>query len=429
MFRVSRVLFTVGATAVKLTQVPRALPKPSFFVRMYATGEFQRKKPHCNVGTIGHVDHGKTSLTAAITKVLAESGGAKFTAYVDIDRAPEERARGITISTSHIEYETEKRHYAHVDCPGHADYIKNMITGASQMDGAILVVSAPDGQMPQTREHLLLAKQVGVKSIVVFLNKVDVAEDPEIVELVEMEIRELLEKYGFDSVNTPVIAGSALCALDGTRPEIGSDSIKKLLDAVDKWVPQPERDLDKPFLMSIENAFSIEGRGTVVTGKVERGVVNKGDEVEIIGLGTKHKTVVTGIEMFHKDLGRGEAGDNLGALVRGLKKEDVSKGQVMCKPGTVTPHKKFEAHMYVLSKEEGGRHTPFVNGYRPQLFIRTGNITCSIILPEGKMVMPGEDAAFTVEMVKDVALEVGQRFTVREGSKTVGTGVVTKILE
>jgi elongation factor Tu len=423
-----RTLFT-AVSAVRTLHAPKLVTKPLFLVRAYATGEFLRKKPHCNVGTIGHVDHGKTSLTAAITKVLAETGGAKYTAYGDIDRAPEERQRGITISTSHIEYETVNRHYAHVDCPGHADYIKNMITGASQMDGAILVVSAPDGQMPQTREHLLLAKQVGVKAIVVFLNKVDVAEDAEIVDLVEMEIRELLEKYGFDSINTPVIAGSALCALDGTRPEIGVESIKKLLAAVDAWIPQPERDLDKPFLMSIENAFSIEGRGTVVTGKVERGTLNKGDEVEVVGLGAKTKTVVTGIEMFHKDLARGEAGDNLGALVRGLKKEDVHKGQILCKPNTVSSHKKFEAHMYVLSKEEGGRHTPFVNGYRPQLFIRTGNITCSIILPEGKMVMPGEDADFTVEMISDVALEIGQRFTVREGSKTVGTGLVTKILE
>lgn len=396
-------------------------------VRNYA--DYVRTKPHCNIGTIGHVDHGKTSLTAAITKVCAAKGRAKFKAYADIDNAPEERIRGITIATAHVEYETDKRHYAHVDCPGHADYIKNMITGAAQMDGAILVVSADDGSMPQTREHMLLAKQVGVASIVVFLNKADVVQDKEMLDLVEMEMREMLNHYGFDGDKTPVIKGSALCALEDRDPELGIKSIERLLDAVDSWIPQPKRDLEKPFLMPVENAYSISGRGTVVTGKVERGILLKGAEVQLIGMGKNVTSTVTGIEMFHKSLDRGEAGDNLGALLRGLKREDIVKGMVMCVPGSVTPHTKFEAQMYVLTKEEGGRHTPFVNGYRPQLFTRTGDITCDITLPEGKMVMPGEDAVMTFKLITDLAIEEGQRFTVREGSKTVGTGIVSKILE
>jgi len=423
-------LFSTAVRAARsaATAAPRkALVLQGQPIRFFAEA-FKRDKPHCNIGTIGHVDHGKTSLTAAITKVLSEKGLAKFTAYSDIDRAPEERIRGITISTSHVEYATDTRHYAHVDCPGHADYIKNMITGAAQMDGAILVVSATDGQMPQTREHLLLAKQVGISHIVVFVNKADVIDDPELLDLVEMEIRDLLKKYGYQE-DTPIVKGSALFALEDKNPELGSNSIKKLMDAVDSWIPLPKRDLEKPFLMPIENAFSIAGRGTVVTGKVERGVVNKGDEVQILGFGKKISTTITGIEMFHKDLNRGEAGDNLGALCRGLKREDIVKGLVMCKPGSVTSHKKFEAQMYVLSKEEGGRHTPFVNGYRPQLFTRTADITCTVILPEGKMVMPGEDARLTVSLITDMAVEEGQRFTVREGSRTVGTGVVLKVLE
>lgn len=395
----------------------------------YATGNFERSKPHCNIGTIGHVDHGKTSLTAAITKTLATQGLANFVSYDNIDRAPEERLRGITISTSHVEYETENRHYSHVDCPGHADYIKNMITGAAQMDGAIMVVSATDGQMPQTREHLLLAKQVGVESIVVFINKVDMVDDPELLELVEMEIRELLDTYGFDGDNTPIIRGSALCALEDKNPEVGVNAVIELMKAVDSHISLPMRDLDKPFLMPIENAFSIQGRGTVVTGCVERGVVQVGDEVEIIGYGKRFKTTVTGVEMFKKSLPRGEAGDNLGALCRGLKREDVIKGQIMCKPGTITPHTKFEAQMYIRSKEEGGRHTPFVDGYKPQLFTRTGDITCTVHLPNEKMVMPGEDSAMTLELIQPIAIEEGQRFTIREGNKTVGTGVVSKILE
>lgn len=408
---------------------PAAFPSLSkTLTRSYADNMFVRNKPHVNIGTIGHVDHGKTSLTAAITKVLAEKNLAKFMDYNDIDKAPEEKIRGITISTAHVEYETEKRHYAHMDCPGHADYIKNMITGAAQMDGAILVVSAPDGQMPQTREHLLLAKQVGVSKIVVFVNKADTIDDKEMLELVEMEIRELLGTYGYDSDNTPIVIGSALHALEGKDTDLGKKSIFRLMDAVDTWIPTPPRDLEKPFLMPVENAFTIGGRGTVITGKVERGVIKKGDEVEVIGYGNKLKTTVTGIEMFHKQLERGEAGDNLGALVRGLKRDEVQKGMVVCAPGTVKTAKKFESQLYVLSKEEGGRHTPFINGYRPQLFIRTGDITCVVGLPEGKMVMPGEDASVTIELIYDVALEEGQRFTVREGQRTVGTGVVSKIL-
>lgn len=387
-----------------------------------------REKPHVNIGTIGHVDHGKTTLTAAITKILAEEGHAKYTGYSDIDKAPEERVRGITISTAHVEYETNNRHYAHVDCPGHADYIKNMITGAAQMDGAILVVSATDGQMPQTREHILLAKQVGVERMVVYINKADMVEDEELLELVEMEIRDLLSTYGFDGDETPVVTGSALCAIEDTNEKLGKESITKLMDAVDAWIPDPERDLDKPFLMPVENAFSISGRGTVVTGKVERGVINKGNEVEIIGYGKTIKTTVTGIEMFHKQLDQGQAGDNLGALCRGLKRDDVKKGQVMCKPGTVKAHTKFETQLYVLNKDEGGRHTPFVDGYRPQMFTRTGDITCTIQLPDGKMVMPGEDATCEIELITPIPLEEGQRFTVREGHKTVGTGIVSKIL-
>eukprot|EP00051_Salpingoeca_urceolata_P004405 m.64804 g.64804 ORF g.64804 m.64804 type:complete len:442 (+) comp13616_c0_seq3:190-1515(+) len=390
--------------------------------------EFVRTKPHCNVGTVGHVDHGKTSLTAAITRVLADEGAAQFQDYDQIDKAPEEKERGITISAAHVEYETENRHYGHVDCPGHADFIKNMITGAAQMDGAILVVSATDGQMPQTREHLLLAKQVGVDHMVVFVNKVDMIDDDEILELVEMEMRELLDTYGFNGDETPIIFGSALCALEGTKPEIGKEAVKKLLAAVDEWIPQPERDLDKPFLMPIENSFSITGRGTVVTGRVERGMFKKGDEVEIVGLGDSFTTTVTGIEMFRKELAHGEAGDNLGALCRGLDRERVKKGQVMCKPGTVKPHTKFEAQVYVLSKEEGGRHTPFVDGYRPQLFTRTGDVACKLEIADGKMVMPGENTSLGIELGKDIALEEGQRFTVREGKKTVGTGVVSKII-
>eukprot|EP01147_Barroeca_monosierra_P007959 gene7959-705_t len=390
--------------------------------------EFSREKLHVNIGTIGHVDHGKTTLTAAITKVLADSGLAKYTGYSDIDKAPEERVRGITIATAHVEYETKNRHYAHLDCPGHADYIKNMITGAAQMDGAILVVSATDGQMPQTREHVLLAKQVGIERVVVYINKADMVEDDELLELVEMEIRELLSSYGYDGDETPVITGSALYAIEERDPTRGSESILKLMDAVDNWIPDPIRELDKPFLMPVENSFSISGRGTVVTGKVERGVVKKGDEVEIIGYGKSFKTVVTGIEMFHKQLDQGQAGDNLGALCRGLKRDDVRKGQVMCKPGTVKSHSKFQTQLYVLSKEEGGRHTPFVDGYRPQLFSRTGDVTCTIQLPEGKMVMPGEDATCEVELITDIPLEEGQRFTVREGHRTVGTGIVSKII-
>ncbi|EDQ91962.1 uncharacterized protein MONBRDRAFT_35764 [Monosiga brevicollis MX1] len=421
----------------------------SIFNGVRSMSSFDRSKPHCNIGTIGHVDHGKTSLTAAITKVLAESNLAEFKGYADIDRAPEERVRGITISTAHVEYQTENRHYAHMDCPGHADYIKNMITGAAQMDGAILVVSATDGQMPQTREHLLLAKQVGVGHLVVFINKADMIDDPELLELactfhfalttfhwcargnrqVEVEIRELLGTYGFDEDETPVITGSALCALEDKSPEMGREAILKLMEAVDNWIPTPVRDLDKPFLMPVENAFSISGRGTVVTGKIERGIVKKGDEVEIIGYGKNIKTTITGLEMFHKDLTEGQAGDNLGALCRGIKREDATKGMVMCAPGSVKCHRKFQSQLYVLSKEEGGRHTPFVNGYRPQLFTRTGDITCTIQLPEGKMVMPGEDAALEVELITELALEEGQRFTVREGNKTVGTGIVSKIIE
>ena len=389
--------------------------------------KFERNKPHCNIGTIGHVDHGKTSLTAAITKVLAQSGGATFTAYDQIDKAPEERARGITISTAHVEYETANRHYAHVDCPGHADYVKNMITGAAQMDGAILVVSAADGPMPQTREHILLARQVGVPALVVFLNKMDLA-DPELVELVELEVRDLLTSYQFPGDDIPIIHGSAVCALEGKQPEIGEEAVLKLMAAVDSYIPQPERAVDRPFLMPIEDVFSISGRGTVVTGRVERGIVNVGDEVEIVGIKDTVKTIVTGVEMFRKLLDRGEAGDNIGALLRGTKREDVERGQVLAKPGSITPHKKFKAEAYVLTKEEGGRHTPFFTNYRPQFYFRTTDVTGVVQLPEGvEMVMPGDNVSMDVELIQPIAMDEGLRFAIREGGRTVGAGVVAKI--
>ncbi len=394
-----------------------------------AKAKFERNKPHCNIGTIGHVDHGKTSLTAAITKVLAKSGGATFTAYDQIDKAPEERARGITISTAHVEYETANRHYAHVDCPGHADYVKNMITGAAQMDGAILVVSAADGPMPQTREHILLARQVGVPALVVFLNKMDLA-DPELVELVELEVRDLLSSYQFPGDDIPIIHGSAVCALEGKQPEIGEDAVLKLMAAVDSYIPQPERAIDRPFLMPIEDVFSISGRGTVVTGRVERGVVNVGDEVEIVGIKNTVKTIVTGVEMFRKLLDRGEAGDNIGALLRGTKREDVERGQVLAKPGSITPHKKFKAEAYVLTKEEGGRHTPFFTNYRPQFYFRTTDVTGVVQLPEGvEMVMPGDNVSMDVELIQPIAMDEGLRFAIREGGRTVGAGVVAKIMD
>ena len=394
-----------------------------------AKAKFERNKPHCNIGTIGHVDHGKTSLTAAITKVLAKSGGATFTAYDQIDKAPEERARGITISTAHVEYETSNRHYAHVDCPGHADYVKNMITGAAQMDGAILVVSAADGPMPQTREHILLARQVGVPALVVFLNKMDLA-DPELVELVELEVRDLLSSYQFPGDDIPIVHGSAVCALEGKQPEIGEEAVLKLMAAVDSYIPQPERAIDRPFLMPIEDVFSISGRGTVVTGRVERGVVNVGDEVEIVGIKNTVKTIVTGVEMFRKLLDRGEAGDNIGALLRGTKREDVERGQVLAKPGSITPHKKFKAEAYVLTKEEGGRHTPFFTNYRPQFYFRTTDVTGVVQLPEGvEMVMPGDNVSMDVELIQPIAMDEGLRFAIREGGRTVGAGVVAKIMD
>ncbi len=390
--------------------------------------KFQRNKPHCNIGTIGHVDHGKTSLTAAITKILAKSGGATFTAYDQIDKAPEERARGITISTAHVEYETANRHYAHVDCPGHADYVKNMITGAAQMDGAILVVSAADGPMPQTREHILLARQVGVPALVVFLNKVDMVDDPELLELVEMEVRELLSSYQFPGDDIPIVHGSALMALEDKNPELGEEAILKLMAEVDKYIPQPERAIDRPFLMPIEDVFSISGRGTVVTGRVERGIVNVGDEVEIVGIKNTVKTIVTGVEMFRKLLDRGEAGDNIGALLRGTKREDVERGQVLAKPGSITPHTKFKAEAYVLTKEEGGRHTPFFTNYRPQFYFRTTDVTGVVQLPEGtEMVMPGDNVSMDVELIAPIAMDEGLRFAIREGGRTVGAGVVASI--
>lgn len=393
-----------------------------------AKEKFERTKPHCNIGTIGHVDHGKTSLTAAITKVLAEFGGATEKKYDEIDGAPEERERGITISTAHVEYQTEKRHYAHVDCPGHADYVKNMITGAAQMDGAILVVSAADGPMPQTREHILLARQVGVPAIVVFLNKVDMVDDPELLELVELEVRELLTKYNFPGDDIPVIKGSALAALEG-KPE-GKEAIMKLMEAVDSYIPQPERAIDQPFLMPIEDVFSISGRGTVVTGRVEKGVVKVGEEVEIVGLKDTEKTTCTGVEMFRKLLDHGEAGDNVGVLLRGTKREDVMRGQVLAKPGSVTPHTEFEAEVYVLSKDEGGRHTPFFNNYRPQFYFRTTDVTGEVVLSEGKeMVMPGDNANLVVKLIAPIAMDQGLRFAIREGGRTVGAGVVAKIIK
>ena len=393
-----------------------------------AKAKFERNKPHCNIGTIGHVDHGKTSLTAAITKVLAETGGATFVDYANIDKAPEERERGITISTAHVEYETEARHYAHVDCPGHADYVKNMITGAAQMDGAILVVSATDGPMPQTREHILLARQVGVPQLVVFMNKVDLVDDPEILELVELEIRELLSSYDFDGDNIPVIAGSAVKALDGSNDEIGKQAVLKLMAAVDEFIPQPERPVDKPFLMPIEDVFSISGRGTVVTGRVETGIIKVGEEVEIVGLKPTAKTTVTGVEMFRKLLDEGRAGDNIGALVRGTKREEVERGQVLAKPGTITPHTEFDAEVYVLSKEEGGRHTPFFANYRPQFYFRTTDVTGEVVLPEGtEMVMPGDNVKLGVKLIAPIAMDSGLRFAIREGGRTVGAGVVGTI--
>jgi len=392
-----------------------------------AKAKFERNKPHCNIGTIGHVDHGKTSLTAAITKVLAEAGGATFTAYDQIDKAPEEKARGITISTSHVEYETANRHYAHVDCPGHADYVKNMITGAAQMDGAILVVSAADGPMPQTREHILLARQVGVPALVVFLNKCDMA-DPDLLELVEMEVRELLSSYQFPGDDIPVIKGSALMALEDKNPELGRDAILKLMEAVDAYIPQPERPKDRPFLMPIEDVFSISGRGTVVTGRVERGIVKVGEEVEIVGLKPTVKTTVTGVEMFRKLLDSGEAGDNIGALLRGTKREDVERGQVLAAPGSIKPHNKFKAEAYVLTKEEGGRHTPFFTNYRPQFYFRTTDVTGVVTLPDGvEMVMPGDNVSMDVELIAPIAMDEGLRFAIREGGRTVGAGVVASI--
>jgi elongation factor Tu len=394
-----------------------------------AKEKFSRTKPHCNIGTIGHVDHGKTTLTAAITKVLAESGKANFTAYDQIDKAPEEKARGITINTAHVEYETDKRHYAHVDCPGHADYVKNMITGAAQMDGAILVVSAADGPMPQTREHILLARQVGVPAIVVFLNKVDMVDDEELLELVELEVRELLTKYGFPGDDIPIVKGSGLAALEGRDDAVGRERVLELMAAVDGYIPQPERAVDLPFLMPIEDVFSISGRGTVVTGRVERGIVKVGEEVEIVGIKATVKTTCTGVEMFRKLLDQGQAGDNVGILLRGTKRDDVERGQVLCKPGSITPHTKFKGEVYILTKEEGGRHTPFFSNYRPQFYFRTTDVTGSIKLPEGtEMVMPGDNIAMEVDLIAPIAMEKGLRFAIREGGRTVGAGVVADII-
>lgn len=392
--------------------------------------KFERTKPHLNVGTIGHVDHGKTTLTAALTKVMAEKHGGEFKDYANIDNAPEERERGITISTAHVEYESDNRHYAHVDCPGHADYVKNMITGAAQMDGAILVVNAADGPMPQTREHILLSRQVGVPHIVVFLNKADMVDDPELLELVEMEVRELLSEYDFPGDDTPLVVGSALKALEGDTSEIGVPAVEKLVAEMDAYFPQPTRDIDKPFLMPIEDVFSISGRGTVVTGRVERGIVKVGDEIEIVGIKETTKTTCTGVEMFRKLLDSGEAGDNVGVLLRGTKREEVERGQVLAKPGSITPHTKFEAEIYVLSKEEGGRHTPFFKGYRPQFYFRTTDVTGAVHLPEGvEMVMPGDNTKLVVELINPIAMEEGLKFAIREGGRTVGAGVVAKIIE
>ena len=392
--------------------------------------KFERTKPHVNVGTIGHVDHGKTTLTAALTKVCSEARGGEFRAYDQIDNAPEERARGITIATAHVEYETEKRHYAHVDCPGHADYVKNMITGAAQMDGAVLVVSAADGPMPQTREHILLSRQVGVPHIVVYLNKADMVDDAELLELVEMEVRELLSDYEFPGDDTPIVTGSALKALEGDQSEIGVPSINRLLEAMDDYFPQPLRETDKPFLMPIEDVFSISGRGTVVTGRIERGIVKVGEEVEIVGIRPTVKTTCTGVEMFRKLLDQGQAGDNVGVLLRGTKRDDVERGQVLAKPGSIKPHTKFESEVYILSKEEGGRHTPFFKGYRPQFYFRTTDVTGSVDLPEGtEMVMPGDNINMVVSLIAPIAMEEGLRFAIREGGRTVGAGVVAKIIE
>jgi elongation factor Tu len=395
-----------------------------------AKAKFERNKPHCNIGTIGHVDHGKTTLTAAITKVLAGKGQAEYKAFDQIDNAPEERERGITIATAHVEYETDKRHYAHVDCPGHADYVKNMITGAAQMDGAILVVSAADGPMPQTREHILLARQVGVPYIVVFLNKADMVDDAELLELVELEIRELLSSYDFPGDDIPIIKGSALMALNGEQGELGEDSINALMEAVDSYIPQPERAIDKPFLMPVEDVFSISGRGTVATGRVERGIVKVGEEVEVVGIKATAKTTVTGVEMFRKLLDEGRAGDNIGALLRGVKREDIERGQVLAKPGSIKPHLKFKAEAYILTKEEGGRHTPFFNGYRPQFYFRTTDVTGVAELPAGtEMVMPGDNVAIVVNLITPIAMDEGLRFAIREGGRTVGAGVVSAIVE
>ena len=395
-----------------------------------AKEKFDRSKPHCNIGTIGHVDHGKTTLTAAITKVLAETGGATAMDYAQIDKAPEEKERGITISTAHVEYQTDKRHYAHVDCPGHADYVKNMITGAAQMDGAILVVSAADGPMPQTKEHILLARQVGVPSIVVFMNKVDQVDDPELLDLVEMEVRELLSKYEFDGDNIPIVKGSALAAIEGTNEETGKKAILELMSKVDEYIPQPTRPLDQDFLMPIEDVFSISGRGTVVTGRVERGVINVNDEIEITGIKDTTKTVCTGVEMFRKLLDRGEAGDNVGVLLRGTKREEVERGQVLAKPGSIKPHKKFKAEAYILNKDEGGRHTPFFKNYRPQFYFRTTDVTGTIELPSGtEMVMPGDNVSISVELLTPIAMDKGLKFAIREGGRTVGAGVVAEITE
>jgi elongation factor Tu len=395
-----------------------------------AKQKFERKKPHCNVGTIGHIDHGKTTLTAAITKTLAAQGMAQFVAFDQIDKAPEEKARGITIATAHVEYETANRHYAHVDCPGHADYIKNMITGAAQMDGAILVVAATDGPMPQTREHILLARQVGVPAIVVFMNKVDMVDDPELLDLVELEVRELLSKYDFPGDDTPIIRGSALKGLEGDTSELGAPAIMKLMEAVDSFVPQPKREVDRPFLMPVEDVFTISGRGTVATGRVERGRIKVGEEIEIVGMKPTVKTVVTGVEMFRKLLDAGEAGDNLGCLLRGVKREDVERGQVLAAPGSITPHTRYEAEVYVLTKEEGGRHTPFFKGYRPQFYFRTTDVTGVVTLPEGtEMVMPGDNIRVSIELITPIAMDEGLRFAIREGGRTVGAGVVSKIIE
>ncbi|WP_430419316.1 elongation factor Tu [Phenylobacterium sp.] len=395
-----------------------------------AKEKFERNKPHCNIGTIGHVDHGKTTLTAAITMTLAKAGGAKAMSYADIDAAPEEKARGITINTAHVEYETANRHYAHVDCPGHADYVKNMITGAAQMDGAILVVSAADGPMPQTREHILLARQVGVPALVVFMNKVDMVDDEELLELVEMEVRELLSSYEFPGDDIPITKGSALAAVEGRNPEIGETKILELMASVDAYIPQPERPVDQPFLMPVEDVFSISGRGTVVTGRIEKGIVKVGEEVEIVGIRDVQKTTCTGVEMFRKLLDQGQAGDNVGVLLRGTKREDVERGQVLCKPGSITPHTEFTAEAYILTKEEGGRHTPFFTNYRPQFYFRTTDVTGIIKLKEGvEMIMPGDNAELNIELITPIAMDQGLRFAIREGGRTVGSGVVTKIVK